>query len=288
MSETLYTSQTLLERMTAAFKDHGMEQAQAEAIAIIAELLNCNRLQAKVENRPLSGELYARAVDIMQRRLANEPWQYIFERAYFRDLELYVDRSVLIPRPETELLADWCIEFLPQNGSLLDVGTGSGAIALSVALERSDSHVCACDVSSEALAVARSNALNNNISNVEFVQSYLLDDFADRKFDIIAANLPYVTEEEHTQLSPEVRDFEPKLALTSGEDGLDLIRELIEQAPRCLNNHGAIILEMSEWQTSIVAELLSTQLCWSAIEIKRDYTHRNRFVIARLREKIIF
>lgn len=287
MSETLYTSQTLLERMTAAFKDHGMEQAQAEAIAIIAELLNCNRLQAKVENRPLSGELYTKAVDIMQRRLANEPWQYIFERAYFRDLELYVDRSVLIPRPETELLADWCIEFLPQNGSLLDVGTGSGAIALSVALERQDAQVTACDVSTQALAIARKNQSQVPENPVEFVTSDLLDGFDGRKFDIIAANLPYVTEAEHAELSPEVRDFEPKLALTADDNGLALIYKLIDQAPQHLNNRGAIILEMSEWQTTLVADYMSNQLCWRAIEIKRDYTQRNRFVIARLREKII-
>lgn len=287
MAPTLYTSKELLDRMICAFDAHNMEQPEAEAVAIIAELLDCNRLQAKIDCRHLDKPLYDRGVEIMQRRLANEPWQYIFGKAYFRDLELAVTSSVLIPRPETELLADWCIEFLPQNGTLLDVGTGSGAIALSVASERCDVHVTACDVSSEALAVARSNAVSNHISNVEFVQSYLLDNFADRKFDIIAANLPYVTEEEHTQLSPEVRDFEPKLALTSGEDGLDLIREFIEQAPRYLNNHGAIILEMSDWQTSIIAELLSTQLCWSAIEIKCDYTQRNRFVIARLRDQLL-
>ena len=111
--------------------------------------------------------------------------------------------------------------------------------------------------------------------------------FAERKFDIIAANLPYVTEEEHTQLSPEVRDFEPKLALTSGEDGLDLIYQLIDTAPAHLNPHGAIILEMSDWQTTVVADCLRDQLCWSAIEIKRDYTGRSRFVIARLREQLI-
>jgi release factor glutamine methyltransferase len=287
MSGNLYTSQALLERMTAAFRDHGMEQSQAEAIAIIAELLNCNRLQAKVENLPLTEQLYNRAISVMQRRLANEPWQYIFERAYFRDLELYDDRSVLIPRPETELLADWCIEFLPQNGTLLDVGTGSGAIALSVALERQDAQVTACDVSTQALEIARKNQSQVPGNPVEFVTSDLLDSFDGRKFDIIAANLPYVTEAEHAALSPEVRDFEPELALTADNDGLQLIYKLIDRAPQHLNHRGAIILEMSEWQTAVVAAYLQDQLCWSAIEIKRDYTQRNRFVIGRLREQLM-
>ena len=147
MEKSPYTSKELLERMICAFQAHNMEQAEAEAVAIIAELLNCNRLQAKVDCKPLDESLYKRGLSIMERRLANEPWQYIFQKAYFRDLELCVTPAVLIPRPETELLADWCIEFLPQNGTLLDVGTGSGAIALSIASERSDAHVCACDVS---------------------------------------------------------------------------------------------------------------------------------------------
>ena len=287
MEQASYNSRELLERMICAFNSHNMEQPEAEAVAIIAELLDCNRLQAKVDCKPLDESLYKRGLSIMERRLANEPWQYIFQKAYFRDLELCVTPAVLIPRPETELLADWCIEFLPQNGTLLDVGTGSGAIALSIASERSDAHVCACDVSAEALAVARGNAVSSNIKSVEFVESDLLSAFAERKFDIIAANLPYVTEEEHTQLSPEVRDFEPKLALTSGEDGLDLIYQLIDTAPAHLNPHGAIILEMSDWQTTVVADCLRDQLCWSAIEIKRDYTGRSRFVIARLREQLI-
>jgi HemK-like putative methylase len=108
-----------------------------------------------------------------------------------------------------------------------------------------------------------------------------------RALDLIAANLPYVTESEHRELSPEVKLFEPKLALTSGEDGLDLIRKTVEQAADHLSPHGAIILEMSEWQTAVVAAYLQDQLCWSAIEIKRDYTQRNRFVIGRLREQLM-
>ncbi len=289
MKNPSHTLGELLDCMSRNFQEHAMEQAHAEAVAIIAELLDCNRVQAEFDRaRVLTQKVFERGLDIMQRRLRNEPWQYIFERAYFRDLTLRVTPDVLIPRPETELLAEWCILFTPQHGSLLDVGTGSGAIALSVAGERCDVKVTACDVSKAALQIAQSNQQPDAVNKVEFLESDLLSSFSGRKFDVIAANLPYVTETEHAELSPEVRDFEPKLALTADNDGLALICKLIEQAPQFLNNRGAIILEMSDWQTSLAADYLSDQLCWSAIEIKRDYTQRNRFVVARLREQLIF
>lgn len=288
MSEKSFSSGELFDRMLQAFSAHGMEQAEAETAAIMAELLNCNRLQAKLmRNTPLSSELFEQGLQIIQRRLNNEPWQYIFERAYFRDLTLKVTPDVLIPRPETELLVEWCLECLPENGSLLDVGSGSGAIALAVATERKDAQVTACDISEKALNIARYNAGANAPGRVRFLVSDLLSAFNTEKFDLIAANLPYVTEAEYTTLDAEVKDFEPKLALTGGDDGLDLIRELIRQAPQHLAPHGGMILEMSPDQTTAAADLLANELCWCAIEIIRDYTHRARFVAARLRDSLI-
>ena len=284
MQKNVFYSGDLLDRMTAAFTHHNMEQAQAEAVAIMAELLDCNRVMAQLDRkRVLTSELWQKGLEIIERRLNNEPWQYIFERAYFRDLTLKVTPNVLIPRPETELLVDWVIDILPERGKVLDMGTGSGAIALSVATERADSQVTASDVSCQALAVARENANNIAPGKVRFIESDLFENLAGEKFDLIAANLPYVTESEHLGLSPEVRLFEPKLALTSGEDGLDLIRKTVEAAADYLAPHGSIILEMSSDQTETVAELFCETLQYCAIEIKKDYTDRNRFVAARLR-----
>ncbi|MBO5923645.1 MAG: peptide chain release factor N(5)-glutamine methyltransferase [Lentisphaeria bacterium] len=284
MDKAIYYSGELLDRMTNAFAGHNMEQAQAEAVAIMAELLECNRVMAQLDRkRELTPQIWAKGLEIIERRLNNEPWQYIFERAYFRDLVLHVTSAVLIPRPETELLVDWVLDILPERGKVLDMGTGSGAIALSVATERADSQVTASDVSSEALAVAMKNAQTIAPDKVRFLQSNLFENLAGEKFDVIAANLPYVTEEEHLTLSPEVKLFEPKLALTSGADGLDLIRQTVTQAADYLAPHGAIILEMSSNQTETVAELFCETLQYCAIEIKKDYTDRNRFVAARLR-----
>lgn len=284
MQKNLLYSGDLLDRMTGAFTHHNMEQAQAEAVAIMAELLDCNRVMAQLDRkRVLTPELWNKGLEIIERRLNNEPWQYIFERAYFRDLTLKVTPKVLIPRPETELLVDWVIDILPERGKVLDMGTGSGAIALSIATERADSQVTASDVSCEALAVARENASNIAPGKIRFIESDLFENLAGEKFDLIAANLPYVTESEHLALSPEVKLFEPKLALTSGEDGLDLIRKTVEKAAEYLTPHGSIILEMSSDQTETVAELFCETLQYCAIEIKKDYTDRNRFVAARLR-----
>ena len=284
MQKNVFCSGDLLDRMTGAFTLHNMEQAQAEAVAIMAELLDCNRVMAQLDRkRVLTPELWNKGLEIIERRLNNEPWQYIFERAYFRDLTLKVTPKVLIPRPETELLVDWVIDILPERGKVLDMGPGSGAIALSVATERADSQVTASDVSCEALAVARENASNIAPGKIRFIESDLFENLAGEKFDLIAANLPYVTESEHLALSPEVKLFEPKLALTSGEDGLDLIRKTVEKSAEYLTPHGSIILEMSSDQTETVAELFCETLQYCAIEIKKDYTDRNRFVAARLR-----
>lgn len=285
-SKSTYTIGALLEKMVGAFNSINMEQSEAEAVAIIAELLECSRGTVLFDrHKTVSGAIADEAEKITCRRLQNEPWQYIFHRAYFRDLELYVDKNVLIPRPETELLVDWVLEHLPQHGSVLDLGTGSGAIAVSIAAERRDSQVTACDISTTALEIARRNSRGANAENIEFVSSDLFSALPERKFDIIAANLPYVTEKEYTALSPEVKNFEPKLALTSGDDGLDLIRKAIAAAPDHLTTHGTVILEMSDWQTTVAAEIFADAMCWCAIEIIRDYTGRNRFVAARKRDE---
>ena len=216
----------------------------------------------------------------LSRRCNREPLQYILGNAPFGELELKVTPAVLIPRCETEVLVDHAVKHLPENGKLLDVGCGSGAISLLAAYRRRDIAVTALDKSPEALAVAGENArLLDLSSRVKFHESDLLSALTEEKFDVIAANLPYVTFDEYAELAPEVRSFEPQLALTAPDEGMALIFGLIRTAPRFLVPGGSIVLEMSPHQT-VRAESALKENGFSEVEIFADQFGKMRFVAA--------
>ena len=216
----------------------------------------------------------------LDRRCRREPLQYILGRAFFRDLELEVTPDVLIPRPETEVLVDRALECLAPEGTLLDLGTGSGAIALAVASEFPSARVTAVDLSEAALAVARRNALRCGVGGrVEFLQSDLFAALSpERRFDVICANLPYVTEAEFPALDPEVRDHEPRLALVAPDDGMALMLRAAAELPRRLAAGGTAIFELSPPQAPALAARFE-ELGFRAA-IRRDLAGRERFVTA--------
>ena len=216
------------------------------------------------------------ALERAGRRAGGEPLQYLLGTAPFRNLMLKVDRRVLIPRPETELLVQWIIDCAPANGSVLDLGCGSGAIAIATATERPDLTVCAVDISNDALDVARSNAADYPGNKIEFIRSDLFSALTGRSFDVIGANLPYVTDDEYPELDAEVRDFEPRLALTAPEDGLQLIRMTIEQLSFHLNPGGRAIFELSPHQAKRTVQLLEANGFSAGIIC--DLCQRERFV----------
>lgn len=186
----------------------------------------------------------------MRRRLRREPVAYILGRKGFRSIELEVDRRVLVPRPETELLVELALELAPKR--VLDMGTGSGAIALAVADELPGCELVATDTSAAALEVARANAARLGLTGrVEFVESMLPVD--PPPLDLIVANLPYVAESEWASLQPEVTEWEPREALLAGPDGLDTIRAAIPLAAAAAP---ALALEVGAGQAPAVSELL--------------------------------
>ncbi|MCW2987139.1 MAG: protein-(glutamine-N5) methyltransferase, release factor-specific [Solirubrobacterales bacterium] len=206
--------------------------------------------------------------EMVRRRLRREPVAYIIGRRGFRNIELAVDRRVLIPRPETELLVEIALEREP--ATLLDVGTGSGAIALAAATELGDCEVTATDTSGDALEAARANAHRLGLERVRFLWGTIPPE---EDFELILANLPYIAESDWDSLQPEVARWEPRQALTSGADGLDAIRALIPQV-----EVGALALEVGQGQAEAVRGLLR-EAGFAAIETRLDLAGIERVVI---------
>ncbi|MGB9765303.1 MAG: peptide chain release factor N(5)-glutamine methyltransferase [Candidatus Saccharicenans sp.] len=221
---------------------------------------------------------------LVEKRKAGWPVAYLLGKKEFWSLEFKVNRWVLIPRPETELLVEAVLSLsLSPGPAILDVGTGCGNIAVALANERPDARVIGSDISRLALKVAEFNAKKNKVKNIKFVLSNLLTYFWRRKikFEVIVSNPPYVSEADWAKLDRPVKDFEPKKALVSGPTGLEIIEKLIKQAPGCLKPGGYLILEIGAGQEGKVPGFFSD--IWQKVRVLSDYSGRPRLVIARKR-----
>jgi release factor glutamine methyltransferase len=203
---------------------------------------------------PVDEEIVRASLD---RRLAGEPLQYIRGRTEFYSREYLVDDRVLIPRPETELLVEQVLQRAPRNGRVIDVGTGSGCIAISIERERPDLHVSSVDISVSALALASVNRARLG-SAVRLAASDVLSAVRGT-FDIIVSNPPYIAEGAVAHLAPEVRDHEPWSALTSGPSGTEVIARLLEEGRPMLAPGGAVMMEIGYGQESAVRSLAATR-----------------------------
>jgi len=272
-----------LKNTTSRLEAVGIEGARTESELILAELAECSRAELFLHyNTQVSQAVFDSLEKIVQRREKHEPLQYILGHAYFMNLDLLVNPAVLIPRPETELLVEHLCRAAPHGAKVLDLGTGSGAIALALAFERKDLNIIAVDISEDALRVAESNRAGYKLDKVKFLQSDLFSNLAGCRFDCIAANLPYISKVEYLILMPEVRDFEPELALAAPDGGLELIYKCIKKAPEYLNPGGCIIFEMGITQTQSIRKALLDTGKFKNIETIQDYSRRDRFVCAEL------
>ena len=226
-----------------------------------------------------------------QRRLTERvPVQYLVGETPWRDLMLTVTSDVLIPRPETELMVDIVQTWVKQQGETgrpqvwADLGTGSGAIAIALAKAFPQAQVLAADISPAALVVARQNAKRNDARNLQFYQSSWFESLSSwrSKLTGVIANPPYIPSKTVLNLAPEVVNHEPHQALDGGNDGLDDIRLLIDQAPKFLHPGGLWLTEHMQGQAQIIADLLETQGCYRAIQIHPDLAGIERFVSATL------
>lgn len=264
----------------------------------------CSRLRAASESPRLDAELLlARAIDMprsflyahpdddlddaslerfvrtVERRLCGEPLAYICGEKEFWSMPLMVSPATLVPRPETELLVEQALGFLPRRQALrvLDLGTGSGAVALALARERPLCHVTATDISADALAIARENARQLDLANVTFELGDWLDAVGDRSFDVIVSNPPYVAEQDPAF---EGLRHEPRSALASGPDGLDDIRRIVPAAFAHCAPCGCLLIEHGADQADAVAAVFAAA-GWRRITNVRDYAGKPRVTLGR-------
>ena len=226
----------------------------------------------------LDEEISDRLKDIIEKRKKNYPLQYAIGFWQFYNLELKVDPRALIPRFETEIIVDYLIKANINKEKILDIGTGSGAIALSMAKNLENSFVLGSDIEENALSLARENKKRLGIENVDFIRSDLFDKI-DGKFDLIISNPPYINKKDYENLD-EILYYEPKSALYGGEDGLDFYRKIIDQAGDFLKDNGHLAFEIGYDQKDIINDLLIKKGYKNIINIK-DFNDFDRFIIAQ-------
>ncbi len=266
-----------------------IEDAPKEAEILLRQGLGIDLVEIYRDNPEISNEQSELIEEMVRRRTGREPLQYITGQTDFFGLSICVGQGVLIPRPETELMAEMAVKVIsekrsPVNGprsTILDLCTGSGCLALALAKSFPDSHVYAVDISGAALEYAKKNASINGINNVEFLEGHLFRPLGQNVlFDFIISNPPYIRKGDIKILQPEIRGWEPLNALDGGEDGLDFYREIIPAARDYLKNNGTLMFEVGFDGADGVASIF-TDAGYSHIQITEDYSEIKRVVSAK-------
>lgn len=310
------TLEELYKSGTEMLKEAGIENPSIDAFYLLEHVAGLNRTRYMMyKDQQVSERNIKQYKDILEKRCTRIPYQYIISRADFAGLSFEVNPSVLIPRLDTEVLFEHALKHIGPKAYVLDLCTGSGAIGISLKRYRPDIHVVLSDISPEALEIARLNVEHNHMDvaqetnaamaledleygydlnfGIRVMESDLFNNMAadesevsaDRsmvgKFDVIVSNPPYVTESEYEELMPEVKNHEPKLALTAGEDGLDIYRRIAKDAPKFLKEKGTLILEIGCSQAEAVSELLRDN-GFTDIKVIKDLAELDRVVICKM------
>ena len=284
-AEDVWTVRRILDWTIPHLKKHGSESPRLDAEILLAHARGCQRIQLYTQfDAPLTDVQRAAMRDLVKRRSAAEPVAYLVGHREFFGLDFQVTSDVLIPRPDTETLVVEAIEWLKTQSQprVLDVGTGSGCIALTLAVNCPQAQVTAIDLSAAALTIAQQNAVKLGVvDRVRFLHGNLFAPLADgEQFDLIASNPPYVTSAEIATLQPDVRLHEPHSALDGGPDGLDVIRRLIADVPKHLVPGGRLLIEIACEQADTVAQLLAANGNYAEIAILKDLAKQPRVVRA--------
>ncbi|MEI9866157.1 MAG: peptide chain release factor N(5)-glutamine methyltransferase [Limisphaerales bacterium] len=296
-----------IQKSTDFLTRKGVESPRLQTELLLAHLLKMPRMKLYLNFERALTDVETDALrELIKRRSQREPLQHIVGSTSFCGYEIAVNRYVLVPRPETELLAEMGWQFLstlnPQPSTTLDFCTGSGCIAIALAAKCPNSKILATDISQGALALAKDNAAQNNVAErIEFLQGDGLKALniveergrparelvanmqsgRPRSFDLIISNPPYIPSAEIATLQPEVRDFDPRLALDGGTDGLEFYRLIASQSKVFLKPDGKLMVEFGDGQAEAIQKIFETEK-WIVEAVKEDYSHRARILIARI------
>jgi release factor glutamine methyltransferase len=275
----------LINKAENKLRKSGINTAAAEVEIVLQTLLDVGRLDIYLYGPQLLDETTVRRFhEIIDKRATRHPLQYILGEAYFYGRKFLVDRDVMVPTPETEILCELAISYVNNEGleypEILDVGVGSGVIAVTVACELPESSITAVDISRPALTVARKNAAMHEVeSRIRILKSDLFSAIPENEtFDLILCNPPYISEREYEKLPREVL-ADPKISLISGVEGLDFIRRLIEEAPDYLKRSGRLMFEIGFDQSEKVKEISEKDTRYRSFSLMQDLNNIDRVVV---------
>ena len=293
--EDTNTIRNILKWAIAALKESGIDLPVITADTLLSYTLSCDRIRLYTNPDDLIDE----SVILTYKGLINErkkhvPLQYITQQVEFMSLDFVVNKHVLIPRPETEILVETVLQKAHNNHiqnaktTIIDIGTGSGNISISLAKNLSNAEIYASDISQDALTIAKANAKKHNVLNsIHFLHGDLFNSFRGLvekgNVDFIVSNPPYVSESEWRLLEPEVRDHEPRKALVGGEDGFCILRHIIKEAIDWLKPGGYLVLEIGETQANSIINLLENEGNYKRTEIIKDLQGKERIISTQLK-----
>jgi release factor glutamine methyltransferase len=276
-----WTIEAIVRWATDDFRGRGIDSPRLDAELLLAHALGATRMQLIVDSkRPLSPPELARFRELVKRRRVREPVAYLLGEREFYGRKFRVDKRVLVPRPDTETLVEVALKRTRARSMsmrALDICTGSGCVATTLGRERVTAHVLATDLSDDALAVARDNALRLGAYNVAFKRADLFAGLGKGPFDVITANPPYIPSAEIATLDADVRNFEPRGALDGGADGLDLVRRVVDGARALLDDGGILAVEIGSGQAG-EARACFERSGYVEVETARDYAKIERVV----------
>lgn len=288
MATKIWNVIELLEWTTDYFEKHNISNPRLDAEVLLGHILEKSRLKLYLDfDMPVYQEHLSVFRELIKRRIALTPISYLINRKEFMSLDFYVDERVLIPRPETEFIVETILKTnsgTPQR--VLEIGTGSGVIATTLAVNEPEWEIIATDICQDALDVAKKNRdVHECTDRISLLHGDLFDPIQElntSNFNWIVSNPPYVMSGDNNDLSPDVREHEPHIALFAGEDGLSIIRRLISESPSYLNPGGKLIFEIGDTQGNPVQELINEQPIYDDSQIIKDYAGKNRVVVASL------